>query len=190
MSLDPVRNFASVTPSSVGYDTDDTAIALSTGDGSKLPDPATEGAFNLVWYNWTDYPDPTDDPAKEIVRVTARTGDDITVARAQEGTTANLHNTTGKTYKMILAVTRKMIEDIGNQSVSFAFADNETPTGSIPGTAFTIAHTPITDSLRLYRNGVLQIEGTNYTLTGANITMVNTVNAGNTFKAFYRYNLS
>lgn len=111
MPLDAVKNFAKVTVSQ-GYPAGATTIVLSTGDGSKLPDPATEGAFNLVWWNSTDYPDPTDDPSKEIVRCTARTGDTLTVTRGQEGTNDVNHNTANKTYKMILAITQKMIEDI------------------------------------------------------------------------------
>lgn len=115
--LDPVKNFAKVTVST-GYDSTATSIDLVTGDGAKLPDPATEGAFNLVWWNATDYPDPADDPNVEIVRVTAKSGDTLTITRGQEGTSAQNHNTAGKAYKMILAPTKKMIDDIGNSLVS------------------------------------------------------------------------
>ena len=110
--LDPVKNFAKVVVSTT-YDAAATSIILAAGDGAKLPAPATDGAFNLVWYNFTDYPDPSDDPNVEIVRVTARTTDTLTVTRAQEGTTASTKSEAGKTYKMILALTLKMIEDIG-----------------------------------------------------------------------------
>ncbi len=112
MNLDPVKNFAKVEVST-GYDSTATSIALVTGDGSKLPDPSTDGAFNLIWWNSTDYPDPADDPNVEIVRCTARSGDTLTIIRGQEGTTASNKNTTGKTYKMVLSVTKKMIDDIG-----------------------------------------------------------------------------
>jgi hypothetical protein len=111
MALDPVRNFAKVTVSQ-GYDSNATQITLVTGDGAKLPDPATEGAFNLVWYNDTDYKDPADDPYVEIVRVTAKSGDTLTIQRGQEGTSAQNHNLSGKTYKMVLAMTKKMKDDI------------------------------------------------------------------------------
>jgi hypothetical protein len=111
MALDPVRNFAKVTVSQ-GYNSSATQITLVTGDGAKLPDPATEGAFNLVWYNDTDYKDPADDPYVEIVRVTAKSGDTLTIQRGQEGTSAQNHNLSGKTYKMVLAMTKKMKDDI------------------------------------------------------------------------------
>jgi hypothetical protein len=109
--LDPVRNFAKVTVSQ-GYDSNATQITLVTGDGAKLPDPATEGAFNLVWYNDTDYKDPADDPYVEIVRVTAKSGDTLTIQRGQEGTSAQNHNLSGKTYKMVLSLTKKTIDDL------------------------------------------------------------------------------
>jgi parallel beta-helix repeat protein len=111
--LDPVRNFAKVTVSQ-GYDSTATQITLVTGDGAKLPDPATEGAFNLVWYNDTDYKDPADDPYVEIVRVTTKSGDTLTIQRGQEGTSAQNHNLSGKTYKMVLGLTKKTMDDIQN----------------------------------------------------------------------------
>ena len=114
MSLDPVANFAKVTVSA-GYSAAATSVALSSGEGSKLPQPSTAGAFNLVWWNATDYGDPSDDPNVEIVRCTARSTDTLTVTRAQEGISATTKNTSGKTYKMVVAVTKKMMDDITSQ---------------------------------------------------------------------------
>lgn len=111
MTVDPVKNFAKVTVST-GYTNIDTSIVLSTGNGDKLPDPSIDGFFNLVWYNSTDYPDPSDDPNVEIVRITSRIVDTIIISRAQEGTLASNHNLSGKTYKMILAPTKKLINDL------------------------------------------------------------------------------
>lgn len=111
MSLDPVKNFAKVTVST-GYDASATSIVLSSGHGAKLPAPGTDGAFNLVWYNATDYNDPTDDPNVEIVRVTARSTDTLTVTRGQEGISASTKNTGSKTYKMILPLTKKSYDEI------------------------------------------------------------------------------
>ena len=45
--LDPVKNFAKVTVNT-GYSAVATSIVLSSGDGAKLPQPLTDGAFNLV----------------------------------------------------------------------------------------------------------------------------------------------
>lgn len=110
--LDPVKNFAKVTVST-GYDASATSVALSSGQGSKLPNPAVDGAFNLVWWNSTDYDDPSDDPNVEVVRCTGRSTDTLTITRAQESTSASTKNTSGKTYKMILAPTAKLVTDIG-----------------------------------------------------------------------------
>lgn len=110
-TLDPVKNFAKVTVS-IGYDASATSIALSSGDGAKLPVPSTDGSFNLTWWNSTDYSDPSDDPNAEIVRCTARSTDTLTVTRAQESTSASTKNTSGKTYQMVLAPTKKLRDDI------------------------------------------------------------------------------
>jgi len=110
-TLDARKNFAQVEVST-GYGDTDTSIVLASGEGSKLPDPSTDGAFNLVWWNATSYADPTNDPYREIVRCTARSTDTLTVTRGQEGTTAQNHNITGKTYVMALTLTAKMIDDI------------------------------------------------------------------------------
>jgi hypothetical protein len=114
MALDAVANFAEVTVS-IGYNASDTSIALTAGHGARLPQPSTDGEFNITWWNFTDYPNPTDDPNKEIVRVTARSTDTLTVTRGQEGITATTKNTGGKTYKMVLSITKKMMDDIESQ---------------------------------------------------------------------------
>jgi len=129
MALDPIKNFAKVTVST-GYDSAATSITLNSGDGNKLPDPATDGAFNLVWWNATDYPDPSDDPNVEIVRVTAKSGDTLTITRGQEGTSAVDHNTSGKTYKMVLAVTEKTMSDINS---TFLWLDQTSPQSIVNG---------------------------------------------------------
>jgi hypothetical protein len=106
--LDPVANLVKITP--IGsYGASDTAVTISSGDAAKLP----AASFNMTCWNTTDYPDPSDDPNAEIVRVTG-TGTTLTIVRAQEGTSASTKNTAGKTYKMILGITAKMITDVGN----------------------------------------------------------------------------
>lgn len=125
-TFDATKNFAKVTVST-GYDAAATSIVLATGDGAKLPQPSTDGEFNLVWWNNTDYSDPTDDPNREIVRCTARSTDTLTVTRAQEGEAASTKNTSDKTYRMALTITKKVIDDIttGKQdALTFGIADN------------------------------------------------------------------
>ncbi len=126
--LDPVVNFGKVTVSA-GYDATETSIILNTNEGSKLPDPSS--VFNLVWWNSTDYPDPSDDPNKEIVRCTTRTTDTLTVTRAQEGTSASIKNLAGKTYKMILSPTAKTISDISSAITARVAKTGDTMTGTL-----------------------------------------------------------
>lgn len=122
MAIDPVVNFGKVTVSTT-YDDVATQIVLTGSDGAKLPAPATAGEFNLVWWDSTTYPDPSDDPNVEIVRCTARSTDTLTVTRAQESTAASTKNTGGKTYLMILAPTAKTITEI-NKIVAIPPADH------------------------------------------------------------------
>jgi hypothetical protein len=110
-TLDPVKNKAA-SDVSTGYDASATSIVLATSGGALFPAPATDGAFNVIWWNNTDYKNPLDDPNFEIVRVTARSTDTLTVTRAQESTSAATHNTGGKTYRMALVPTQKFRDDI------------------------------------------------------------------------------
>jgi hypothetical protein len=64
--LDPVANLVKCVVSGT-YNARATSITLASGYGN-LPSPN----FNMVWYNYTDYKDPSDDPNAEIVRVTAQ----------------------------------------------------------------------------------------------------------------------
>ena len=105
--MDNAKNFAKVTVDG-GYDDTATSINLIAADGAKLP----TAPFNAVWWNTTDYPDPADDPNKEIVRVTAIATDTLTVTRAQEGTAALEHQLEGKLYRMAAGLTAKTINDL------------------------------------------------------------------------------
>jgi hypothetical protein len=98
--MDQVKNFAKATVDGA-YESTDTEIDVLTSEGSRFPTPP----FNAVWWNATDYPDPSDDPIKEVVRVTAIAIDTLTITRAQEGTAAEDHNEAGKTYKLVAGLT-------------------------------------------------------------------------------------
>jgi hypothetical protein len=109
--LDPAKNFA-VANVLTGYAAGITTIVLQSGLGALFPSPSTDGAFNLVYWNATDYPNPSDDPDKEIVRCTARSTDTLTITRAQESTSDVAHDTVGKQYKVALGWTKKMRDDV------------------------------------------------------------------------------
>lgn len=71
------------------------------------------------------------------------------------------------------------------------FQDAETPRGAVNGSngSFTLANTPGSPaSLKLFKNGVLQASGVDYTLSGANVTFVSnsTPKSGDILLAYYR----
>lgn len=70
------------------------------------------------------------------------------------------------------------------------FVDKETPTGSINGanTAFSLANTPVAGSEHVYVNGMLQESGSgnDYTISGASITMLYTLQTGEKLRVSYR----
>lgn len=100
MALDQCKNFATAILST-SYDSVVTSVVLRTGNGLLLPN----APFNAVWWNSTDYASPDLDPSVEIVRVTAKATDTLTIARAQEGTSATVKNVAGKTYKLLATLT-------------------------------------------------------------------------------------
>lgn len=107
MSVDAVANFAKAQVST-GYLAGDTTIVLSPGGGARFP--ATP--FNATWWNWSTYPDPADDPLREIVRVTNIVTDTLTIVRGQEGTTPSTKSNVGQTYKLMAGMTAKTIADL------------------------------------------------------------------------------
>lgn len=155
VSLDPTTNFGKVTPIT-GYGAGATAVSLVGGEGALLPLPSASGAFNLTWWNASDYSDPSDDPDKEIVRVTARTSDNLTILRGQEGTVASAKNIGNKTYKMILTPTSKMITDI-EDAINYVL-------GLVPelGTSNQLLGINAAGDAFQYRN---LIQGSNITIT-------------------------
>lgn len=171
MSIDPVVNFGKVSLLQ-GYDGAAVSVSLVAGHGARLPNPGTDGAFNIVWWNSTDYGDPTDDPNREIVRCTARATDTLTISRAQEGSTASTKNNDGKTYQMVLAVTQKTINDLKNAIPVLPTWKKDTVanggiTGAIDGVnvTYTISQIPIASSGTLMLNGQPMTEGVDYTVS-------------------------
>lgn len=104
--VDSVTNFGKANISTL-YGATDTLIVLDSL-GSRFP----ISGYNLVWWNVEDYPDPSDDPNREIVRVESRSGDTLDVARGQDGTSASTKNVAGKTYRVILSATAYNFDQI------------------------------------------------------------------------------
>jgi hypothetical protein len=153
MALDPVVNFFRSEIATLPLASGTTTMVITTGDGNKLPNPSTDGAFNLTIYN-------ADDPfvTPEIVRCTAKSGDSLTITRAQEGTTAT-NKTTGSTWYVELTPTAKTIQDIDDKKLDVA---GGTMTGdlTIPdkiihsGDTNTFISFPSADTVTVETNGV------------------------------------
>ncbi|MDD5305604.1 MAG: hypothetical protein PHS14_21095 [Elusimicrobia bacterium] len=107
MALDPGKNFAKAALAS-GITSGATSLTLVSGGGAKFP----AAGFNAVLFNSTDYLDPSDDPAVEVVRVGTISGDTLPITRGQESTTGVAHNTAGKTYTLVAGPTSKLLSDI------------------------------------------------------------------------------
>lgn len=122
---DPIVNFFKSTL--VGtYSSTDTSLTIATGDGALLPDPSTDGAFNLVIYQGTAG---VQADAFEIVRVTAISGDVLTVTRQQEGTSAL---TIGDSvYSIILSATKKTFDDKADGSTTITAGSGLTGGGDL-----------------------------------------------------------
>jgi hypothetical protein len=140
-TLDNFVNFAKSSLASGGISSSTTSITLVTGGASRFP----AAPFNATIWNASNYSDPSDDPAHEIVRVTVVTGDVFTVTRAQEGTAALAHNGFGKVYYIAASITAKTLSDInaglgGGGTAITALTGDVTATGpgSVAGTLATV----------------------------------------------------
>lgn len=191
--VDPITNFGKATVSTT-YGNLDTVIVLNDENGSRFPDPSVEGAFNLVWWNSTDFADPSDDPYREIVRVTNRIDDNLTIIRAQEATgiipniQGYAHNIPGKTYKMILALTKKMVQDLSSVSNRLAFTAQVI---NAPTTGTFLPNIPIPNGFALVVRATIGNTGLIYIANSvANATYSSipgnrvTLNAGDVAKLF------
>jgi hypothetical protein len=68
------------------------------------------------------------------------------------------------------------------------FFEQETPTGTVDGanTSFTLSATPVYDkALFVYQNGLIQRQGTDYTISGTSISFTDAPNSGTRIYAIY-----
>ncbi len=182
--LDPARNFIVVSIFG-GVSASATSIALVSGQGALLPDPSTEGAYNMSLWDGLAYAAPHNDPNVEIVRVTGISGDTLTITRGQEGTAAVAHNTSGG-YKLTLGWTKKSRDDaevaLQDRLATANFKRHQALTGTVDGVnaTFTIPDTIVTGSEVVTLNGVTQTPRTGgsptsgYTISGSTVTMIGT----------------
>lgn len=172
--LDPTNNFALV-DLFTGYDASATTVVLQAGQGALLPDPATEGAYDVTWFNRTQYPTVSTDTNKEIVRVTAKSSDTLTITRAQQGTSATTKNAVGDTYSMVLGVTEKNMTDIQTY-IRRQAGQLATSTGSANAQLLAVDA-----NITTYNTGDRFSFIAGYTNTGATTFNVNSISAKNVF---------
>jgi len=128
-TLDSRKNFVTA-QLAAGYSDNAVSIDLESTLGDLFPDPSVQ-PYNLVWWNSSDYANPAEDPNVEIVRVTAKSTDTLTVVRGQESTSATSKNTSNSVYTVILAPTAKMFTDIESE------LDLKVATSELAGVAFS-----------------------------------------------------
>ena len=85
-----------------------TSLTVATGDGDLFP---SSGQFALTLWNGLTYGTPLQDPAREIVTCSSRSGDVLTIVRGQEGTTAAAHAAGGFVTLAPTAAGRKQLQD-------------------------------------------------------------------------------
>lgn len=80
-------------------------------------------------------------------------------------------------------------ENCGDSAVNGTIIWGETPAGTVNGVndTFTLTQTPLDGNLMLFRNGVLQAQGTDYTLSGGTVTFLVVPETGDTLSATYPY---
>lgn len=137
----------------------DTGIALTSGHGARFP------SLGAGEYFYATLSGPTTGP--EIVKVTTRVGDALTVVRAQEGTVGQHFPSGGR---IELRVTAASIEDsITDEITALSFAVNSF-TGTGAQLIFTLAAAAISKNHTLvFIDGVYQNKA-GYSISGTTLT--------------------
>ena len=145
----------------------DTSVTLATGDGSKFPSLSTgEYYYSTIF---------TSDTVFEIIKVTARTGDVLTVVRGQEGTAALTWNSG---TPIAHRVTAQSLKDISSNVISLS------TTGVFKGlikqdsTVITVPQS----YLSIFSSGVPSSG-----VIGANGALTLNVNLGQTYPKIFLY---
>jgi hypothetical protein len=161
-------------------------ITLVTGDRILIKNQAAPAENGIYTVNasgaptraldmdaWTEVPG-----AWTTVQQGTVNADTVWLSTADQGGTLN---TTDITF----------INPIGTSGLTNAnFVDKEVPSGAINGsnTAFTLAFTPVAGSEHIYVNGQLLESGSgnDYTISGANLTILYALATGEKLRASYR----
>ncbi len=138
-----------------GINSSVTSIAVT--DGSVFPTITGSDHFYVTFDDTTN---------KEIVKVTARSGNTLTVVRGHDNTTARAFSSGDKAELRIVAA---LLEDVKTDVTSTLTVDTFTGNGS--ATAFTLSVAPASeDNLIVFIEGVYQNPG-DFTLSGTTLTL-------------------
>ena len=138
-----------------GINSSVTSIAVT--DGSVFPTITGSDHFYVTFDDTTN---------KEIVKVTARSGNTLTVVRGHDNTTARAFSSGDKAELRIVAA---LLEDVKTDVSSTLTVDTFTGDGST--TAFTLSVAPASeDNLIVFIEGVYQNPG-DFTLSGTTLTL-------------------
>ena len=138
-----------------GINSSVTSIAVT--DGSVFPTITGSDHFYVTFDDTTN---------KEIVKVTARSGNTLTVVRGHDNTTARAFNSGDKAELRVVAA---LLEDVKTDVTSTLTVDTFTGDGST--TAFTLSVAPASeDNLIVFIEGVYQNPG-DFTLSGTTLTL-------------------
>ena len=110
MGLMPVKNFAEAVMAN-GITAAGPTVTVKNGQTTNLSNPNTEGQFEAVIWDATQYPSPHLDPLHEIVLVRSLSGNVYSVTRGQGGTMAVDH-VEDHEYHIGQFLTAKMFGDI------------------------------------------------------------------------------
>jgi len=165
-----------------------TNIQLNAGAGSLFPQPSNIGEyFTLTLVSITD---PT---YFEIVECIARSGDMLTIVRAQEGTTAKSFNISDSVQLRITAASLNLFAAGGSTGVNASASSVAEFTATQGQTVFTLPFTYVTgiNNLVVFVNGSKQISASNYTESSTtSITFVSGLNAGDLVEVIYNLPLA
>tara|TARA_R100000808_G_C2155041_1_gene166734 strand:+ start:10661 stop:12040 length:1380 start_codon:yes stop_codon:yes gene_type:complete len=152
-----------------------TSLTVATGHGAKFPNPSGDDYFYVTLIKVSDY------TALEIVKCTGRSGDDLTVVRAQDGTSALSFITNDRVElrpvagiindytSLINAGVPKVVVSDSTANTDFPVAFHNESNALLDDTG-TFIYNPSTGRL-----SATQLAGTLQTAAQANITSVGTL---------------
>lgn len=152
-----------------------TSLTLETNEGARFPTTTTE-SFYVTLMPADENPNSDN---SEVVEVTDRTGDVLTIVREQRGTTAQ---NVSVGWIVLNSVYKEDLENLPGSNSIYV----ETPTGDIDGEndEFTLSNIPTT-IIGIFHNRTFLTETEDYTISEDVITLVDIPIVGDSLTAVY-----